>query len=270
MTSTDDPPDSYFSLLAIELRQAILCEVSDIQTLETALKTDASLQSAFSDSPSLILGRIVHNIVPSEFLPEVHVCLASRHFNRKTWSKDQVLKILDNYFQRQIPEQSQWGLDEVRFVSNLHQDIQLFVEEFSFSDALWSINSDDMLLPNDEEKKRLLAKHSATNDPDPGPYNAWFWAHLHPGDHMFLWSGEHKPLRRRGYVMWDHSRLVDEWNLFSKPYEAPEGDAVCGSTYSREYMKYSYKRRPQIFDAGGTGWWSKDDESKIVWPKEHQ
>lgn len=119
--------------LAVEIRQAILCEISDIETLDAALEADASLQSAFSGFPSLILGRIVQNIVPSSLLPDIHACLASRHFNKKTWSIDRVLKISDNYFRRQVPEQIQWELDDIRYISNIHQAIKLFVEEFSFS-----------------------------------------------------------------------------------------------------------------------------------------
>ena len=32
-----------------------------------------------------------------------------------------------------------------------------------------------------------------------------------------------------------------------------------------EDIVYSYHRRTEIWEQGGRGWWSKDDESHIVW-----
>lgn len=136
---------------------------------------------------------------------------------------------------------------------------------------VWDITNGDVTISEyTDEQKKALAKHSVTNDQDPGPYNAWLWAHTDSEDYKYFFSEPHAPLRKRGYVMWDHARLVDEWNLFSRPFENIENETGDEFTHSDEYIEYSYDRRSRIFMTGGTGWWSKDDESKIVWPKSNE
>ncbi|KAK2789105.1 hypothetical protein FQN52_006368 [Onygenales sp. PD_12] len=176
-----------------------------------------------------------------------------------------------------------------------------------------------------EEQLQTLKDRSFTDDPDPGPYNAWRWAHANAFGTWAVYADygpyDYMPLRKRGYVMWDDSRLVREWDLFSKPYEKPKapsdpgrevesssepeeaeamddaevdesfeedvsiGEAVeDGSVEGRgsneeatrnekvdsddesgPYATYSGERRAKIWKMGGRGWWSKDDESRVVW-----
>lgn len=139
------------------------------------------------------------------------------------------------------------------------------VPDYVILPLVWDIEGDDISISEyTEEQKKALVNHSATNDPDPGPYNAWLWAHTNSENHQFFFSEPHELLRRKGYVMWDYSRLVDEWDLFSKPFESVENN-TCASAYSEKDIEYSYAQRSDIFYRGGSGWWSKDDESKIVW-----
>ena len=65
--------------------------------------------------------------------------------------------------------------------------------------------------------------------------------------------------------MWDYTRLVQEWDLFTKPYDEGYDPPSAVSSWSIEDIKYSYERREEIFEAGGMAWWSRDDESKVVY-----
>lgn len=122
-----------------------------------------------------------------------------------------------------------------------------------------------------ETEKKALASKSSIEDPDPGPYNAWHWAHWREYGEDFIFSRLHQSLRKRGYVMWDDWRLRES-NIFSKPFDEddyPRYDS--GPTEQRRLeVEDSWKRRSEIYQLGGEGWWSKDDESKIVWPPKDQ
>lgn len=79
-----------------------------------------------------------------------------------------------------------------------------------------------------------------------------------------------RDLRKRGYVMWDHSRLVN-WGFFRFQWHpAPREDSDSnddGRDAFREavMMILSWQRRRVLYDRGARGWWSEDDESKLVW-----
>lgn len=119
------------------------------------------------------------------------------------------------------------------------------------------------------EKKALTSKSSA-EDPDSGPYNAWHWAHLRGYGEAFVFADLHQPLRKRGYVMWDDWRLRES-HLFSKPFSGEDylpSPANELTELREQEIEESWERRSEIYVLGGRGWWSKEDESKIVWPKD--
>jgi hypothetical protein len=76
--------------------------------------------------------------------------------------------------------------------------------------------------------------------------------------------------REWGYVMWDRSRLdgmgifEDDW--VEREAEPPSEDIIR----RREQRLASTQRRGEIYWAGGRGWWSFNDESKVVWPNRRE
>lgn len=129
--------------------------------------------------------------------------------------------------------------------------------------------ADQPLSAFSEGGKKSLASKSSIEDPDPGPYNAWYWAHERDYSEQFFLDGSQQLLRQRGYVMWDDWRL-QKWNLFSEPFSDRNYPPLRNElTEERQReIKESWERRSEIYRRGGRGWWSKDDESKIVWPEE--
>lgn len=128
------------------------------------------------------------------------------------------------------------------------------------------IDFDYSLSEYTEEQKQALISRPAIEDLDSGPYNAWYWAHANDTYADSIYGGCHKWLRMKGYVMWDDSRLNQEWKLFETPYEDAEDDSEDHlSRLTIEEIHHSYDRRSWIRARGGRGWWSKDDESKIDW-----
>ncbi|KAF3483340.1 uncharacterized protein GIQ15_02664 [Arthroderma uncinatum] len=142
--------------------------------------------------------------------------------------------------------------------------------------TLWQCRSTEEygrpLSDYDEVTKQALIAPPALDDPDPGPRDIWYWVHAEDTFEEFIYSDRHRYLRRRGYVLWDVSRLRQEWKFLDGHYADPPDEALeplddkPKLTHSMEEMRDSWKQRSKIYAAGGRGWWSKDDESKVVYP----
>ena len=101
-------------------------------------------------------------------------------------------------------------------------------------------------------------------DPDSGPEDVWRLTHEISTRAYFV-NGEEWSLHREwGYVMWDRGTL-EEIGIFKDDWDE-SGRAPWRERVSRELREASHKRREEIYRAGGRGWWSFEDESRIVWP----
>ena len=107
-------------------------------------------------------------------------------------------------------------------------------------------------------------------DTDSGPLDVWRWAHLDETRAQFVYRVDRQILREWGYVMWDRSRL-DEIGIFQKDW-VPTDDVqnslldASETESGRVWMETSFRMRQEIYRAGGRGWWSVGDHSRIEWP----
>ena len=107
---------------------------------------------------------------------------------------------------------------------------------------------------------------SFSEDPDVGPFTAWWWAYKNSTDAFTYALPELRPLRKMGYIMFDMDRLRRRAMLespFEPTYESQEEREV--SLRKQERSDLSYRKRSEIYDAGGRGYWSENDESKLIW-----
>ncbi|KAK6599905.1 hypothetical protein H4I96_07231 [Botrytis cinerea] len=113
-------------------------------------------------------------------------------------------------------------------------------------------------------KKRInLSKNPVWyDDEDKGPELVWRWAHQSCGSVDFVLCDKHRFEREWGYVMWDYSRILELGVTESEWERTDDAENNKGSRPSRESMD----RREKIYRTGGRGWWSAEDESKVVWP----
>ncbi|KAK2757965.1 hypothetical protein FQN54_004371 [Arachnomyces sp. PD_36] len=122
-----------------------------------------------------------------------------------------------------------------------------------------------------QDEREALQSKTSTQDPDRGPCHAWFWAHESYNGESGFYNRDHELLRKMGYVMWDDWRL-EHWGILEKPFDEkdyPAPDKSLSEERIKEF-KESCQRRSEIWRRGGLGWWSKDDESKIEWPKDRK
>ena len=114
-----------------------------------------------------------------------------------------------------------------------------------------------------------LAAPPLSNE-DPGPYNAWRWAHEHYGNVKRYCSDENKKdMREWGYCLWDQARL-EKWGLFAAPFDDSrynrwQAKSAEEKTQRDKRFEGSRAERVRIFCAGGRGRWEEGDESGITW-----
>lgn len=119
------------------------------------------------------------------------------------------------------------------------------------------------------EDEALHIKRPFFSDPDPGPRDAWLWAHQEESWANWVYQESRESLRRWGYVMWDKYRLdsvhvlQEHWEDTRTSTDFLEEEQEAGR--ERAYMQNSWERREQIFRSGGRGWWSWGDESHVQW-----
>ena len=123
-----------------------------------------------------------------------------------------------------------------------------------------------------EQLKTLHIGPPFLNDSDSGPMEAWRWANWKSSRVQFYFREDHRPLRQRGYVMWDLQRLLN-WKFLEKPVEdvvAPRWPGYPEQLRrqdERNEQRESFKERSRIWVHGGRGWWAPGDESHIRWSK---
>ncbi|KAM0167930.1 hypothetical protein ACHAPF_011502 [Botrytis cinerea] len=113
-----------------------------------------------------------------------------------------------------------------------------------------------------EEEDKFIKNPVWYDDEDKGPELVWRWAHQSCGSVDFVLCDKHRFEREWGYVMWDYSRILELGVTESEWERTDDAENNKGSRPSRESMD----RREKIYRTGGRGWWSAEDESKVVWP----
>ncbi|CAF9920038.1 MAG: hypothetical protein ALECFALPRED_001411 [Alectoria fallacina] len=115
-----------------------------------------------------------------------------------------------------------------------------------------------------EEEEKLYVRSPFDDDDDIGPAEAWRRVHAKSTKGRFYYVEDHCLFRRRGYVMWDLSRLLG-WNFLSLPVQALASERLSGylehleKKAEREKQEVSWTERSRIWSEGGRGWWAPGD-----------
>ena len=121
------------------------------------------------------------------------------------------------------------------------------------------------------EKEELESLHGSGEDDSDfvsGPYDVWSWANQDELPDRFIFAWDKALLRKRGYVMWDRARIAEDnmMDIFKKIMSVPP-PSLEPMQDEWDEMQMTFEERSRIWQRGGRGFWSKEDESKIVWPE---
>ena len=128
---------------------------------------------------------------------------------------------------------------------------------------------EELLSELSEEDQFKILNRNFAKDLDKGPSKAWHWAYQEMLVVELYYGLAQEQLRERGYVMFNFDRLY-KWNVFSAPFDMQEAyKDWCNRRLEQHTdhfdMMKSWKERSNIWLRGGRGWWSNEDENKLIW-----
>jgi hypothetical protein len=118
-----------------------------------------------------------------------------------------------------------------------------------------------------EDDLEALVRRHDVQDTDLGPLAAWRAVH---GAEAYdgIMMADSAGYRERAYVLWDLDR-IDRHNMLQVLEKTPEN-----SSHAHEYgsdvfaeMEESFEERSKIWQKGGSGYWRKGDDNRVLWPK---
>jgi hypothetical protein len=138
--------------------------------------------------------------------------------------------------------------------------------------ANWVPLIPDALSLLDDEDGDFVIGRPFYDDSDPGPTSMWEWVYRDDLAGEVVASSRYIAHRQWGFPFWNSSRLRDALLLGNPDIPGPIKSNELGleaySTPERlEALKESQKLRSAIWSKEGTGFFSRQDQTKIVWPK---
>ena len=118
--------------LAPELKYAIFVCLPDVSSAKALALTSSTFFQTFLDAQELILTQVLQNEMGTEVLRDYITALSVSQI--QVWSKDAILKILDEYFRDSICHTShKWKLSEALAISKMNECVDFLAQEFASS-----------------------------------------------------------------------------------------------------------------------------------------
>jgi hypothetical protein len=121
------PPFS-LDVLPLECRQQILCDLPDIEPLQSAILSHSSLYSAFYNHKKAIILHIIERHIPRDLLPYAVLSFHARKI--EPWTKTKVLDILGQYFDRRLVNSFQWTIGAALALVTFHESVTFFTDDY--------------------------------------------------------------------------------------------------------------------------------------------
>ena len=123
--------------LPIEIKQVILCHLTDLSTLKAAILSHSTIYSAFINKKPPITIQVSLNYIPQDLFPDAVLAFHastieswtwSRRAMTQDWTREWVLSILDYHRNDGLPRSI--SLKEVFTMKKLYQVIRFFTSDF--------------------------------------------------------------------------------------------------------------------------------------------
>lgn len=122
-----------------------------------------------------------------------------------------------------------------------------------------------LLFAMTEQDWDMYVRSPFFKEPDSMAWNSWKVLHDQFSADHFVNSRWHLKVRSAGYVFWDWKR-VDMHFFKILMAESQFRKLTAREIQQREEAQESRKRRALIFARGGRGYWSFDDDTKVLFP----
>ncbi|KAI1212719.1 uncharacterized protein F4807DRAFT_347655 [Annulohypoxylon truncatum] len=127
------------------------------------------------------------------------------------------------------------------------------------------LNDDVPLSSYTNEDLAALFPPTESQDTDEGPLAGWRVAFNPWPRSAWVMLAHLSALRERAYVFWDLDR-IEIYRMRALFNDAPANSELQRAYHDLDEMRESFEERSRIWQKGGSGYWSKNDESRIVWP----
>ncbi|KJR81949.1 uncharacterized protein SPSK_10526 [Sporothrix schenckii 1099-18] len=242
--------------LPCEIINTVLRHLGSLQDLASALLTCRLFHTSFQENPHIAIDILQQQIAPALLPYAVAVMEASRIDTRMP----QPVQALLDKLQDEIYLESQTKSATM----TSHASLNEVLTELYDDDG----DDDDTPLHDyaDKETAALFLPSEPRHDADKGPFEAWWIANKELRFHDTLMHSNNAGFRERAYVLWDKDRLQRYTLLELFAQLAPESELeLQNSAPEQAAMRESFEARSKIWEKGGSGYWSKGDESRIVW-----
>lgn len=101
---------------------------------------------------------------------------------------------------------------------------------------------------------------------DQGPFTAWRWAYKDTTASYTYFADALTSLRSQGLFLFDYDRLLKS-GLLNSPFQQNAYLQERKEEFFRDVHKleHSQRKRSEIYDAGGRGYWIEEGNSKLIW-----
>ncbi|EFQ99502.1 hypothetical protein MGYG_02515 [Nannizzia gypsea CBS 118893] len=180
--------------------------------------------------------------------------------------QDFLLRIVDGPFNEVAAHDVEWGEGGIYYNEGFRAlEINTFRCNYLSLGLKFILRLDRVPLSKYSRERLSRDIQKLTVRDSRGPPEVWWVTHLEMASYDFVMAPDHLPLRERGYVMWDYERL-SKWGLLKTPWQRQPVEPPEVARDMREKVLQSHRRRTEIWLIGGRGWWSEEDESKVVNP----
>ncbi|KAI1128589.1 hypothetical protein F5Y10DRAFT_264932 [Nemania abortiva] len=142
-----------------------------------------------------------------------------------------------------------------RSATNLPERLEAMLETYS-KDVL------DAAEACSKDQLQSLLSSCDNDDTNNGPFEAWYTCHEGVPAGAWAMTDDNAWLRRRAYVFWDWGRIQSN-DLLPVFRSVPESQSSAYTSQEYDEMLESFDERSRISQAGGRGYWSKGDTSRI-------
>lgn len=116
--------------LPIDCRQAILCQLSEMSALKSAILAHPALYAAFVDRKERIVHSVMSQCLPQDLLPDAVFEYSAAALEKSQWTREAVLSLIEQHGAHQIPPSFKWTPESAVYMQRFYRHVEFFTSDF--------------------------------------------------------------------------------------------------------------------------------------------